>query len=108
MGKRITEEEFRKSVFDLVGNEYVFLEKYNGVDNKITVKHNVCGHKYQGIQHYKAVSIFGGIDGYNKRVMYDNVKRNYCKNNHIELIEIPYYYDDEKIFNTIKEKLCQS
>ena len=77
-------------------------------DFAIFKRNKVIVIEYQGIQHYKAVSIFGGIDGYNKRVMYDNVKRNYCKNNHIELIEIPYYYDDEKIFNTIKEKLCQS
>lgn len=69
---------------------------------------NVIVIEYQGIQHYQPISLFGGDSGYRKRVRYDNIKREYCKKNHIELIEIPYYYDDEKMFYTIKEKLCQS
>lgn len=69
---------------------------------------NVIVIEYQGIQHYQPISLFGGDSGYQKRVRYDNIKREYCKKNRIELIEIPYYYDDEKIFYTIKEKLCQS
>lgn len=62
--------------------------------------------EYQGIQHYQPISLFGGQDGFKKRVKYDNVKRSYCQKNNIELIEIPYYYDGEKIINTIYKKLC--
>lgn len=64
--------------------------------------------EYQGIQHYQPVSLFGGDVGYEKRVVYDNIKRSYCQERNIRLIEIPYYYDDEKIFNAIEEILCQS
>lgn len=42
-----TNEEFKKEVFDLVGNEYTFLEPYRGTHIKIEVKHNKCGNVYK-------------------------------------------------------------
>ena len=63
----------------------------------------------QGQQHYKPVN-FGGIsdreaqeslDGCRKR---DKIKYNYCKDNNIKLIEIPYW-DFENIINIIEEVL---
>lgn len=47
--------------------------------------------EYQGEQHYKSISFFGGEENFQKRQYYDNLKRKYCKNN---LIEIPYYEID--------------
>jgi predicted Zn-ribbon and HTH transcriptional regulator len=41
-----TNEEFLKEVEQLRGNEYTFLEPYNGVRGKILVRHNVCGNEY--------------------------------------------------------------
>jgi hypothetical protein len=38
--KTKTNEKFLKEVYNLVGNEYTFLEKYNGGHNKIMVRHN--------------------------------------------------------------------
>lgn len=35
-----TNEEFKKEVYDLVGNEYTFLEEYKGSNIKINVRHN--------------------------------------------------------------------
>lgn len=64
--------------------------------------------EYQGIQHYQIVSVFGGEEGYKERVFNDNIKRNFCEENNIDLIEIPYYFSDEDIIHTIKQKLCQS
>lgn len=46
MPKRKTDDEFRSEVFDLVGNEYEFLDKYRGSDTKIKVKHKVCNYEY--------------------------------------------------------------
>ena len=45
----------------------------------------------QGEQHYKPVDYFGGEKKFLKQQKYDNIKRNYCKNNNIRLIEIPYW-----------------
>ena len=52
--------------------------------------------QYQGIQHYKAKSKFGGITGLKKQQFYDMLKRQYCNKHDIKLILIPYW-DEEVI-----------
>lgn len=47
MRKRKTDEQFKQEIFSLVGDEYVFLELYQGARNKIKVKHNTCGNIYE-------------------------------------------------------------
>jgi hypothetical protein len=47
MTKRKTDAEFKKEVFDLVGDEYIFLDPYVNANTKIKVKHNKCGHAYK-------------------------------------------------------------
>ncbi len=44
--KRKTNEQFKKEVYDLVGDEYAFLDPYQGTHIKLKVKHNTCGHIY--------------------------------------------------------------
>lgn len=44
---RRTDKQFKKIIFDLVGEEYVFLEKYINSYTKIRVKHNKCGKTYK-------------------------------------------------------------
>ena len=52
--------------------------------------------EYQGIQHYKPKSIFGGMSGLRKQQFYDMQKRQYCKKHNIKLVIIPYW-DQNKI-----------
>lgn len=47
MPKRKTDKEFKKEVYDLVGNEYSFLDTYVNTNTKIKVKHNTCGNTYE-------------------------------------------------------------
>ena len=47
MPKRKTDAEFKKEVYDLVGNEYEFLEPYVNSKTKLKVKHNKCEHIYE-------------------------------------------------------------
>ena len=47
--------------------------------------------EYQGIQHYKAKSIFGGQAGLNQQQYYDMQNRQYCKKHDIKLVIIPYW-----------------
>ena len=47
--------------------------------------------EYQGQQHYYPVDIFGGKDVFELQQKHDDIKREYCKNNNIKLLEIPYY-----------------
>ena len=46
--------------------------------------------EYNGIQHYKPVEYFGGEKQFKKQQERDNIKRQWCKDNNIKLIEIPY------------------
>ena len=47
MTKRKTDEEFKQEVYNLVGNEYTFLESYVNNATKLKVKHNKCGNVYE-------------------------------------------------------------
>lgn len=49
--------------------------------------------EYDGEQHFRSVDLFGGEDGLKKRLQYDSIKNNYCKNNNIPLLRIPYNKD---------------
>ena len=63
--------------------------------------YNVCI-EYQGIQHYQPVDWFcDDTDTFEDRQLRDQIKREYCKDNGISLIEIPYFYNKAKIKNTI-------
>ena len=57
--KKKTTEQFKKEVYDLVGNEYTILGEYKNLSTKILMKHNKCGHKY-------LVNPYNFLLGYNK------------------------------------------
>lgn len=42
-----TTEDFKKTIYDLVGNEYTLLGEYINKYLKTELKHNVCGHVYK-------------------------------------------------------------
>ena len=44
--KRKTNEEFLKQAYDLVGDEYTFLETYKNNYTKLKIRHNTCKHEY--------------------------------------------------------------
>lgn len=86
------------------------IEKYlkqNNINFKEQYKFNNCRSKkplpfdfyipslnmvieYQGKQHYKPVDYFGGEKSFQIQQRNDNIKRKYCENNNIKLLEIPY------------------
>mgnify|MGYP005756758865 CR=1 FL=1 len=43
---RKTNEEFKKEVYELVGDEYSIRSKYINNKTKMEFKHNICGHKF--------------------------------------------------------------
>lgn len=55
-----------------------------------------------GEQHFKSVERFGGESEYLNRLKNDNLKNEYCSNNNINLIRIPYWK-----FNKINEELTK-
>lgn len=54
-----------------------------------------CVCEFNGKQHYEPIEYFGGIKTFKTQQKRDNIKRKYCKNNNIKLVEIPYWdYDN--------------
>ena len=57
--------------------------------------------EFQGIQHFQSIEIFGGEETFMQQQKRDNMKREYCRNNDILLIECNYNDTDKEI----REKL---
>ena len=52
--------------------------------------------EYDGIQHYEPIEFFGGQENFEYVVKHDNIKNEYCKNNGISLLRIPYFKNVEE------------
>ena len=65
--------------------------------------YNLCI-EYDGEQHFKPVN-FGGISdeeasqNYKTTVQHDQIKNEFCKNNNISLLRIPFYENPHEILN---------
>ena len=59
--------------------------------------------EYEGEQHFKPTRFRGAKDKFKETIRNDRIKRNYCKENNINLLEIPYtqFENIEKILNNI-------
>lgn len=64
--------------------------------------YNICI-EYQGIQHYKPIEYFGGENRFIGQTKRDAIKREYCQNNNITLLEISYkeFNDIDKILDSL-------
>jgi len=60
--------------------------------------------EYDGEPHYKAVKYYGGEKGLKERQNRDKLKNQYCKENNIKLIRIPYW-EFNNIEKILDEKL---
>lgn len=60
--------------------------------------HNIAI-EYDGEQHYRPVKYFGGNNAFNRTIKHDRIKNEYCKNNGISLLRIPYYKNVEEELN---------
>lgn len=161
-----TNDEWLKEVYDMVGDEYTFLESYMTAKDKIKACHNKCGYvwyitphdflkgvrcpicmsitkshgeaetmkwldsngyeymyqktfadcrkekplpfdfyipsakmaiEYDGEQHFKPIDYFGGDKEFTKRINYDKIKNQYCDDNDIFLVRIPYTITGERL-----------
>ncbi|OJE17835.1 hypothetical protein A9490_13680 [Bacillus thuringiensis] len=60
--------------------------------------------EYQGEQHYIPIDFMGGEEGLEQRKVNDAIKKRYCKENNIALIEIPYW-EFERIDEILTKEL---
>lgn len=65
--------------------------------------YNICI-EYDGEQHFKAIDYFGGEENFVKVRNHDGIKTNFCKQNDIRLIRIPYY-EKGNIENILNKEL---
>lgn len=63
-----------------------------------------CFIEFDGIQHFKIIDHFGGYETFVDRKIRDTIKTNYCKENNIRLIRIPYW-DIDNIESILKKEL---
>lgn len=55
--------------------------------------------EYDGIQHYKPIDYFGGLQALEKIKFSDDVKNKWCLDNSLTLIRIPYYVDIKSLLS---------
>lgn len=53
-------------------------------------EYNLCI-EYDGQQHFIPIDGWGGEEGFKKQKIRDNIKEQYCNDNNINLLRIPYY-----------------
>jgi very-short-patch-repair endonuclease len=61
--------------------------------------------EYDGIQHFQSVSNFGGDEMFEQVKRKDEIKNQYCEENGIKLIRIPYTMKNEDIEPYILQEL---
>lgn len=99
-------EQYIEKYLKINDIDYILQHRFNDCKSKRLLPfdfylpdYNVCI-EYQGEQHFHPIGIFGREDSFIKQVERDNIKRKYCKNNNITLIEI-YYKDFNNINNIL-------
>lgn len=63
--------------------------------------------EYDGKQHFEPTKFFGGEEAYQYLHKHDLLKNQYCKNNNINLLRIPYTVTGDAIGDVISNKIKQ-
>jgi len=107
-------ERMAESIFKQHGIDFVPQKRFGDCRDAHTLPFDFYLPNYNliveimGEQHERPVELFGGHDGFEKRVAHDKFKRDYLARNHIHCLDIWYYEFDnmEKlILNKIQEIL---
>lgn len=98
-----------KEYLDKIKIFYVSQKTFDGCLNIRSLKFdfyipiiNLCI-EFDGIQHFEPVTIFGGVEEFNKIKVRDNAKNKYCNDNNINLARISYrdIKNIDKILNNL-------
>ena len=109
-------EKMAMKILDNHNIKYIPQKRYDGCRDVYTLPFDFYLPAYNliieimGEQHEKPVSLFGGQEGFEKRIEHDRIKREYLKNNNIPILDIWYYEFDnmeELILNKIQEILLK-
>lgn len=96
-------EQFIKNILEDNQVTYIYNCRFDDCRNVLPLpfdfylpEYNVCI-EYDGIQHFEPIEYFGGQEYFEKIQINDNIKTQYCINNNIELIRIPYTLSENEI-----------
>ena len=95
-----------KNILDINNIEYFQEMRFNDCRNKNSLpfdfylpEYKTCI-EFDGLQHFESIDYWGGEERLNYIKKNDNIKNEYCKDNNIKLIRVPYYE-----INNIEDKL---
>ena len=104
-------EEKIKEILNKLNINFIQQKTFNDLKYKSNLKfdfflpkYNYCI-EYNGIQHYEPVKYFGGEKSFEEQKKKDSIKREWCKENNIKLIEIPYTDFNKLNADYIKSRL---
>lgn len=69
-------------------------------------KYKICI-EVNGKQHYEPIEYFGGKERFETQRIRDNIKRKFCEENNIKLLEIPYWEMENKTYKTHIKKIIE-
>lgn len=106
------EDNVRK-VLEGLNLDYIHEKEFDGLVNVRPLRYDFYIEElnllieFDGIHHYEPVEHFGGIKYFNYIKRNDAKKNQYCKDNNINLLRIPYteMYNEEEIITTYIEEL---
>mgnify|MGYP000896157317 CR=1 FL=1 len=105
-------EKLIKKLLDSVNIKYYYQKRFENCKNNKPLPfdfylpdYNICI-EYDGIQHFKPISIFGGKKSLENQKIKDKIKNEYCEKNNIKLIRIKYTDNINYILNNLYENIC--
>lgn len=114
MAKKLTTSEYLQRISNVFGNEYSILEEYTGRNEKILVRHNICGREYRTNAGNLMVG-HGCSECYKKnklgkaRRLDEKVIKNFIsnrENGNFKLIKI--YYKNGEVRIKVKHLVCEN
>ena len=103
-------EVYVKNYLDKNKIKYIAQKKFDDLKDKNFLSYDfyLPNYKilieYQGIQHYRKIERFGGIDNFNKQQYHDYLKADYANKNGYKLLEINYRYNTQQKVNHFLHK----
>lgn len=71
-------------------------------NTSLNLMFNIFFIEYDGIQHFKPIEAFGGVDGFRKTLARDEIKNEWCRKNHVPLLRISFDLPQIEVLNEIR------
>ena len=102
-GEKLINNYLKSLDIEYIRQYPVYIKNKNiQVDFMVNYNNKIYFIEYNGRQHYESVEYFGGEKSLQEQQYRDSLLFEYCINENIEFIEIPYTYSDEMIIKKLK------